>query len=91
MPKALMLFAAGLGTRMAPLTANRPKPLIPVAGRCLLDHALDQADALPVPLSIQRLTTRSCESRLRVWKRTFSAAVMTGTSATGQVTSESLR
>lgn len=42
-PRALMVFAAGFGTRMGALTATRPKPLIPVAGRALLDHALDQA------------------------------------------------
>jgi MurNAc alpha-1-phosphate uridylyltransferase len=38
-----MVFAAGFGTRMKALTSERPKPLIHVAGRALLDHALGLA------------------------------------------------
>lgn len=51
-PRTAMVMAAGLGKRMRPLTATRPKPLIDVAGKTLLDHTLDRLHAAGVEKAV---------------------------------------
>lgn len=51
-PSTALVLAAGLGKRMRPLTASRPKPLVEVAGKPLLDHVLERLSAAGVEKAV---------------------------------------
>jgi len=51
-PDTAMVMAAGLGKRMRPLTATRPKPLIEVNGKALIDHVFDRLRAAGISKAV---------------------------------------
>ncbi len=74
--KALIL-AAGYGTRLYPLTRDRPKPLLPVGGRPLLDHLASNLDRVEGLREILLVVNGRFEEELRSWADRAGGAIGT--------------
>ena len=71
LPVKAMVFAAGLGTRMRPLTDQLPKPLVAVAGKPLIDHALDRLAIAGVETAIVNVHHLAAQIEAHLAARTF--------------------
>jgi N-acetyl-alpha-D-muramate 1-phosphate uridylyltransferase len=77
MPGTAMIMAAGKGTRMMPLTADRPKPMVEVAGTRLIDHVLDHlraAGIAKIVVNVHYLADKM-EGHLRDCAQDFEVAI----------------
>ncbi len=75
--ESAMVMAAGLGKRMRPLTATRPKPLVRVAGKPLIDHSLDRIEAAGIAhvlVNVHYLAD-ALEAHLAAQKRSFTISI----------------
>src|SRR5579863_1823971 len=71
-----MVLAAGLGKRMRPLTASRPKPMVVVAGKPLIDHALDRLAEAGVARAVVNAHYLADAMEAHVMQRTAPAVQM---------------
>ena len=80
-PRTAMVLAAGLGTRLRPITNTMPKPLVPIAGKTLLDRGLDALAAAGVEKAVVNVHHFPDQIRRHVAARTAPRIVISDESA----------
>lgn len=69
----VLILAAGYATRLYPLTLNQPKPLLPVAGKPMLEHVIDNLSAIPDLRDIFIVTNNKFASHFTTWAKEYAA------------------
>jgi len=67
-----IILAAGYATRLYPLTLDRPKPLLPIAGKPIIEHILEKIDKLDEINEVLIVTNNKFFDNFRNWKREYS-------------------
>ena len=80
-PRTAMVLAAGLGTRLRPITNTIPKPLVLVAGKTLLDRGLDALAAAGVEAAVVNVHHFPDQIRRHVQSRTVPRILISDESA----------
>lgn len=65
----LLILAAGYATRLYPLTLNQPKPLLPVAGKPMIDHVIEKFDRSPAIDEIHVVTNHKFAGHFEDWAK----------------------
>jgi len=67
----ILILAAGYATRLYPLTLNQPKPLLPVAGKPMIDHVLDHLKAIPEIKEVLVVTNAKFITHFEKWAAAY--------------------
>jgi len=70
-----ILLCAGFGTRMYPLTQDRPKALLPVAGKAVIDYLIEQLVQFPGLEAIHLVSNGRFYPQFKAWTRGWTAAL----------------
>jgi glucose-1-phosphate thymidylyltransferase len=69
----ILILAAGYATRLYPLTLNQPKPLLPVAGKPMLEHVVDNLATIPGLTDVLVVTNQKFVTHFTDWAKAYGA------------------